>query len=266
MALISVVMPAYNAEKYISVAIESVINQTFSDWELIIVDDCSTDTTYKIVSQYVLQDTRIKLFRLDRNTGSAYLPRKKAIEMSSSNWVVNLDADDYLDTKNLELLYNRAIDTGCDIVLQRMISVSEEGEQNGRFICPQVNFDMSKVITGKEACMETIGNWSIGASGALVRRSIYNEAWNKYEEHFIGMNTDELLTRKLLLCSRLVSFCNVNYFFRDNQASITHTFSTKHFHILIINAQLRDIIVEEFGRNTKESRKMEKQVWNGILW
>lgn len=65
------------------------------------------------------------------------------------------------------------------------------------------------------------------------------------------MNTDELLTRKLLLCSRLVSFCNVNYFFRDNQASITHTFSTKHFHILIINAQLRDIIVEEFGRNTK---------------
>ena len=126
MALISVVMPAYNAEKYISVAIESVINQTVSDWELIIVDDCSTDTTYKIVSQYVLQDTRIKLFRLDRNTGSAYLPRKKAIEMSSSNWVVNLDADDYLDTKNLELLYNRAIDTGCDIVLQRMISVSDE--------------------------------------------------------------------------------------------------------------------------------------------
>ena len=79
MAVISIAMPAYNAEKYISYAIESVIKQTFEDWELIIVDDASTDSTPNIIEEYAKRDSRIRVYTEKENSGSARLPRLKAI-------------------------------------------------------------------------------------------------------------------------------------------------------------------------------------------
>ena len=77
MAKITVVMPAYNAAKYIKEAIDSVLNQTFLDWELVIVDDCSTDSTYSIILQYELQDSRIRVYQMPQNSGSAFRQEKK---------------------------------------------------------------------------------------------------------------------------------------------------------------------------------------------
>ncbi len=93
----SVVMPAYNAEAYIRQAVESVIAQTFTDWELVVVDDCSADSTPDIVEELALMDARIKFSRLDRNSGNAYKPRMRAILSSEGRYVVTLDADDYLE-------------------------------------------------------------------------------------------------------------------------------------------------------------------------
>ena len=109
--VISVVMPAYNAERYIAEAIESVIAQSFTNWELVIVDDCSSDHTLKIAQKYEEQDERIQVLHLHKNTGSAYLPRKKAIETTQADWVVSLDADDYLAHDDLARLYERQIET-----------------------------------------------------------------------------------------------------------------------------------------------------------
>ena len=69
--LVSIIMPAYNAEKYIAEAIESVLKQTYTNWELIIVNDCSTDATEQIIKKYQKQDYRIKLYSLLNNQGVA---------------------------------------------------------------------------------------------------------------------------------------------------------------------------------------------------
>ena len=69
--LVSVIMPNYNRAKYISEAIESVISQTYPIWELIIIDDCSTDNSVNIIEEYVAKDERIKLIRLPKNSGPA---------------------------------------------------------------------------------------------------------------------------------------------------------------------------------------------------
>lgn len=69
--LVSIIMPAYNAEKYIAEAIESVLKQTYTNWELIITDDKSTDDTEKIIKKYQDQDKRIKLYALSKNQGVA---------------------------------------------------------------------------------------------------------------------------------------------------------------------------------------------------
>ena len=68
--LVSIITPAYNAANYIADMIESVLAQTYTEWELLITDDCSTDNTVDIVRSYAAQDTRIKLFRLEANSGA----------------------------------------------------------------------------------------------------------------------------------------------------------------------------------------------------
>lgn len=91
--LISIIMPAYNAEKYIDESIMSVINQTWKNWELLIIDDCSTDSTKKIINKYTSLDTRIRLLSNTNNQGVSYT-RNKGIQESHGNWVAFLDSDD----------------------------------------------------------------------------------------------------------------------------------------------------------------------------
>jgi teichuronic acid biosynthesis glycosyltransferase TuaG len=91
--LVSVVMPAYNAENGISESIYSVIAQSFANWELIIVDDCSPDTTAEIVSGWVQQDPRIHLIRMHQNSGPAKA-RNVGITQASGRFIAFLDSDD----------------------------------------------------------------------------------------------------------------------------------------------------------------------------
>ncbi|MBA4321165.1 MAG: glycosyl transferase, partial [Flavobacterium sp.] len=90
---ISVLMPAYNAEKYIAEAIESILNQTFKDFEFIIVDDCSTDKTWEIIQEYTKKDERIVALKNEKNLGIAG-NRNKLIGMAKGKYIVWQDADD----------------------------------------------------------------------------------------------------------------------------------------------------------------------------
>lgn len=89
---VSVIMPAYNAASTIAEAIDTVIAQSFTDWELIICDDVSADETVTIVSRY-LSDPRIHLLQLTENSGGASRPRNRAIAQASGSWLAFLDAD-----------------------------------------------------------------------------------------------------------------------------------------------------------------------------
>ena len=96
---VSIITPTYNCAKFISQTIKSVLAQTYDNWEMIIVDDCSTDDTRAIVSQFTAADTRIKYFCLNENSGAA-IARNKALELSSGRWIAFLDSDDlWLPTK-----------------------------------------------------------------------------------------------------------------------------------------------------------------------
>ncbi len=99
--LVSIVTPVYNGEKTISETIESVIHQTFNDFEMIIVDDMSDDNTEKIVNDYVKKDKRIKYFRLSQK-GGASLARNFAIEKAIGRYIAFLDGDDLWYPEKLE--------------------------------------------------------------------------------------------------------------------------------------------------------------------
>lgn len=97
--LVSVIMPSWNTADYIAESIESVINQTYQNWELIIVDDCSTDTTDEIVNHF--KDDRIRYFKNSINSGAA-ITRNKALQHSRGEWIAFLDSDDLWHPEKLE--------------------------------------------------------------------------------------------------------------------------------------------------------------------
>lgn len=91
---VSVIMPAYNAENYIQAALESVFKQTFYDWELLVVNDCSIDNTANLVEEYQKHEPRIKLINLTKNMGAPAGPRNLGIQNALGQWIAFLDADD----------------------------------------------------------------------------------------------------------------------------------------------------------------------------
>ena len=97
--LVSIVMPSYNTAKFISVAIESVLMQTYQNWELLIVDDCSTDNTDEVVSKY--DDRRIIYLKNEKNSGAAF-SRNKALKRAKGKWIAFLDSDDLWYQSKLE--------------------------------------------------------------------------------------------------------------------------------------------------------------------
>ena len=92
-SLVSVITPMHNSGRYILDTIESVKNQTYKNWEMIIIDDCSTDNSVELVKKYIQSDERIKLIRLEENVGVAKA-RNKGIENSKGRYLAFLDSDD----------------------------------------------------------------------------------------------------------------------------------------------------------------------------
>ena len=100
--MISIVTASYNYEQYIGETIQSVLNQTYTDWELIIVDDCSSDNSLKVIKSF--DDDRIKLFVNKKNMGLKYTV-KRGVELAKGDWVVFLESDDLITPDYLENKY-----------------------------------------------------------------------------------------------------------------------------------------------------------------
>lgn len=135
--LVSVVMPSYNAEKYISEAIQSVIAQTYENWELLIIDDCSTDSTANIVKQFSDVDSRITLYSNPKNMGVA-LTRNKGMNLAKGSWIALLDSDDVWHKDKLEKQIELAGKTGADIVYCSYCLIDSCGKKISEFIVPPI--------------------------------------------------------------------------------------------------------------------------------
>lgn len=127
MIVISVVIPVYNSQKFIKRCIDSILDQTFSDFEVICVDDGSTDKTYDILSEYSLLHNNIKVVR-QQNLGQGSA-RNQGVALAKGEYVKFVDADDFLHPQALQILYRTAKETDADIIVCKAFCVNESGEQ-----------------------------------------------------------------------------------------------------------------------------------------
>lgn len=124
----SIVMPSYNCARFIADSIKSVIAQTYTDWELIIVDDCSTDDTEAIVASFC--DDRIRYIRNEKNSGAA-ISRNRALREAKGRWIAFLDSDDLWLPEKLEKQIGFMMENGYSFSYHEYTEISEEGHELG---------------------------------------------------------------------------------------------------------------------------------------
>ena len=115
MPKISVIIPVFNTEKYLQRCLESVLNQTLSDIEIICINDCSADNSLGILREYSAKDKRVKIINFTRNQGAA-AARNTGIKEAGGEYLGFIDSDDYIEPDFYENLYKKAVKTGADII------------------------------------------------------------------------------------------------------------------------------------------------------
>ncbi len=123
--LVSIIMAAYNAEKTIGIAIDSILAQTYTDWELLVVNDCSKDRTAEIVAS--INDPRVRLLQNDKNSGVS-ISRKKGMEAANGEWIAVLDSDDAWIPDKLKKQIKLARETGAELIFTGSVFMDNDGK------------------------------------------------------------------------------------------------------------------------------------------
>lgn len=142
---VSIIVPMYNAEKFIGKTIESVLSQTYENWEMLIMNDVSTDNSLAVVSEFVKKDKRIKIVNTEKNVG-VVKGRNFLIELASGKYIAFLDSDDYWHSEKLEKQIKFMKGKNASISCTEYTRVRENGEKiNEVIIKPEISYtDMLK--------------------------------------------------------------------------------------------------------------------------
>lgn len=143
--LVSIITPSYNASEYIVQTIASVIGQTFQNWEMVIVDDCSTDDTRDKVKQYAAKDGRIHLIELEENSGAA-VARNHALQFAAGRYVAFLDSDDCWKPDKLEKQLRFMEENNYAFTFTAYEVMSHEGRRTGKQVAAPVRMDYHDLL------------------------------------------------------------------------------------------------------------------------
>lgn len=196
---VSVIVPIYNSESYIDKCIQSIINQTMKDIEIILVDDGSTDKSIEIINKYAEKDKRITIIK-QKNKGVSSV-RNYGISVAAGDFITFVDSDDFIEKDMLESLYSEAIDNNCDVILSGIKII------NNNIIEYKFNSD-SKIYTKEEVFKLFYFNSEPFAPnfawGKLIKRSICNKV--KFREDIFLME-DTLFSVELFMnCSNNIMY------------------------------------------------------------
>lgn len=214
--MISIIMPLYNNEKYITEAIQSVIEQSYTDWELIIINNASTDNSQQIAENISKTDTRISLINLKENKGVSYA-RNLGIKKSKGTYITFLDSDDLWHKDFLKLTYN-AIETNSDFVYARFAYLYKNN-----FIedstAPFCNGYLEQFIHFRKNRDELLLPFHIGS--ILIKKKLlfqYNIFFNEKQAFF----EDLLFLTKILCISNAFAIKKTLMYYRQHSESTMH--------------------------------------------
>ena len=211
--LISVIIPVYGVEKYISQCLESVINQTYKNLEIIVVNDGTKDRSADIAKEYAAKDSRIKVY--DFKNGGLSVARNRGLEIATGEYISYLDSDDWLDTKMYETLLETAMKNEADMVKCGIIETNGVAEE-------KITFKDVKIINNDQH--KAFKNYFKGILWTLAWNGLYKkELAKKVKFPDNVVHEDNYSSGMFLYLAKKViamPFC-LNYYYRVNDAGIS---------------------------------------------
>jgi glycosyltransferase involved in cell wall biosynthesis len=244
-ALISIFMPVYNGAQYLNKSIYSIINQTFTSFELVCVDDSSTDYSFELLSRFAAIDSRIKVFKKE-NGGSVPKSWNFALPHLTGKYILYTSQDDFMSVDLLEKMYTKAVETNADATIPNLICYYGDEKNNITKLMP---FDKSLILSGRDAFIYSL-NWDIHAfvlwNAELVKQIGFDE---------LATNSDEYATRNFFLNSKKVVFSEGTFYYGNtNPDAITKRLSIKRFDWIITNQRLLNLLY----RNNFEEKVIKR--------
>ena len=217
MPKVSVLIAAYNIGKYISRCLESVVCQTLEDIEIIVVDDCSTDSTPEIIDRFAASDKRIKVIRHEENLGLSWV-RKSGIEAASGDYLTFVDGDDSLRPDACAIMYQAAVSEGADAV----VAGHEYSKLDGTVerTLPQRKIDLSH-DGFMRSLMENKITWTLWAK--LYSKELFSGRQLEFRKHFNNAEDLFLTAQFAPAVRKLVSVPETLYVYYQNSESLTQS-------------------------------------------
>lgn len=244
MPKISIIVPVYNAEKYLAPALDSVLDQSFTDIEVVCINDGSTDGSGEILERYQKKDNRVKVIKQKNNGGSA--ARNAGIKHSTGSYIMFLDSDDIYARGIIASAYDRAIETDADIVFYNFARFVGRPTNLARIdrTTPQVQRD---VYTKENNRKRYFNDFAILTWNKLIRKSLLTD--NKvYFDTSLSHDHDVDFSIRLMLAADTISYVDkTGYYYRlDNAQSLTSTKYKDPTNVLRILITLNSLIKTEY--------------------
>lgn len=221
---ISVIIPVYNVEQYLSKCLESVINQTFTDLEIIIVDDGSTDDGLSICREYEAKDERIHVYH--KTNGGLSSARNYGLDRATGKYIGFVDSDDYISEDMYESLYNNLISYNADMSLCGLYDIYNGLPQkvnNNHSIFEATPEEAIKVVMESEIT-------SVTAVNKLYKRELFESV--RYPEGKVSEDAF-VIVDLLMQCKKTVITSDQKYYYIHREGSITTLkFRPQHLHVL----------------------------------
>lgn len=246
--LISVIVPVYNVAEYLTECINSIISQTYTNLEIILVDDGSTDDCPRICDEYASKDSRIRV--IHKKNGGLSDARNAGLDICTGEWIGFVDSDDFIAPNMYQQLYKAAISQNADIAVCQSVRY-----ENGKFV--NLNKDKKKEVLYSKS--EMINRMFCGSGRGLIisaciklyRKCIFDTIrfpkGVTVEDAFIILNVIEK-------CSCMALIPDVLYFYRIRNGSISHvrTWNKNIFDTIFVYKHNMAILEKKFPKNIDE--------------
>lgn len=210
--LISVIIPVYGVEKYIAQCLESVINQTYNNLEIIVINDGTKDRSSEIAKKYAAKDSRIKVY--DFKNGGLSVARNRGLEIATGEYISYLDSDDWLDTKMYETLLETAMKNEADMVKCGIIETNGAAEE-------KITFSDVKIINNEQH--KAFKNYFKGILWTIACNGLYRCDLAKKVKFLENIVHEDNYSSGLFLyfAKKVASIPFCGYYYRVNNTGIS---------------------------------------------
>lgn len=236
---VSIVVPVYKVEKYLSECVKSLCEQTYTNLEIILVDDGSPDNCGAMCDAYALRDNRVKVIH-QKNAGVS-VARNVGTDIAEGDYIMYADSDDYLSSDCINKLFQMCNEHNADIAIMQLIRVSEETNKEIR--CNEKEF--IKILSSEEAIEASLYQvmFRCGPTAKLFKKNIVDGI-----QFPAGRRAEDLATCHLFLdkAKRVVCTNAIGYYYRQHSNSFVHTFTPERMDALEWSQKIEKFCEEKY--------------------